>query len=125
MVYGSCYYMYNYMFMVFWFKLGGGLVVKSLWYNVMYVNFIYIIYGMYRNIKIYVLVMRYRMYILIMDVIMFCLRYIIDYIFLGFLLFYYLFFIYKLVFLKRGVIFVVDDFINNIFWFSYEKIIYN
>lgn len=65
------------------------------------------------------------MYILIMDVIMFCLRYIIDYIFLGFLLFYYLFFIYKLVFLKRGVIFVVDDFINNIFWFSYEKIIYN
>lgn len=125
MVYGSCYYMYNYMFMVFWFKLGGGLVVKSLWYNVMYVNFIYIIYGMYRNIKIYVLVMRYRMYILIMDVITFRLRYIIDYIFLGFLLFYYLFFIYKLVFLKRGVIFVVDDFINNIFWFSYEKIIYN
>lgn len=125
MVYGSCYYMYNYMFMVFWFKLGGGLVVKRLWYSVMYVNFIYIIYGMYRNIKIYVLVMRYRMYILIMDVIMFCLRYIIDYIFLGFLLFYYLFFIYKLVFLKRGVIFVVDDFINNIFWFSYEKIIYN
>lgn len=125
MVYGSCYYMYNYMFMVFWFKLGGGLVVKSLWYNVMYVNFIYIIYGMYKNIKIYVLVMRYRMYILIMDVITFRLRYMIDYIFLGFLLFYYLFFIYKLVFLKRGVIFVVDDFINNIFWFSYEKIIYN
>lgn len=55
------------------------------------------------------------MYILIMDVITFRLRYIIDYIFLGFLLFYYLFFIYKLVFLKRGVIFVVDDFINNIF----------
>lgn len=40
------------MFMVFWFKLGGGLVVKSLWYNVMYVNFIYIIYWMYKNIKI-------------------------------------------------------------------------
>lgn len=68
------------------------------------------------------------MYILIMEVIMFCLRYIIDYIFLGFLLSFiicYLFFIYKLVFLKRGVIFVVDDFNNNIFWFSYEKIIYN
>lgn len=81
----------------------------------MYVNFIYIIYRMYKNIKIYVLVMRYRMYILIMDVITFRLRYMIDYIFLGFLLFYYLFFIYKLVFLKRGVIFVVDDFINNIF----------
>lgn len=38
------------MSMVLWFKLGGGSAVKSPWHNVMYVNPIHTIYGMYTNV---------------------------------------------------------------------------
>lgn len=113
------------MSMVLWFKLGGGSAVKSPWHNVMYVNPIHTVYGMYKNTKTHVLAMRHRMYILIMDVIMSRLRHITYYTSSGFSLSHYLLFTYKLVSLKRGATLAVDDFINNIFWPSYEKIIHN
>lgn len=113
------------MSMVLWFKLGGGSAVKRPWHNVMYVNPIHTIYGMYRNTKTHVLAMRHRMYILIMDVITSRLRHMTDYTSSGFSLSHYLLFTYKLVSLKRGATLAVDDFINNILWPSYEKIIHN
>lgn len=82
--------MYNYMSIVLWFKLGGGSTVKSPWHNVMYVNPIHTIYGMYKNTKTHVLAMRHRMYILIMDVITSRLRHMTDYTSSGFSLSHYL-----------------------------------
>lgn len=114
------------MSMVLRFKLGGGSAVKSPWHNVMYVNPTHTIYGMYKNTKTNVLAMRHRMYILIMDIITSRLRHITDYnTSSGFSLSHYLLFTYKLVSLKRGATLAVDDFINNILWPSYEKIIHN
>lgn len=43
------------MSMVLWFKLGGGSAVKRPWHNVMYVNPIHTIYGMYKNTKTHVM----------------------------------------------------------------------
>lgn len=77
------------MSIVLWFKLGGGSTVKSPWHNVMYVNPIHTIYGMYKNTKTHVLAMRHRMYILIMDVITSRLRHMTDHTSSGFSLSHY------------------------------------